>query len=98
MFSYAPPLAVGDSSYYVAKSRRTNSDGTVRTSPKNFLTSPGKKGTVAGVYFSPPQYLSESVDLGARPKAPPREIPKRREKPPSVHTSNFKPAGPVRES
>lgn len=57
MFSYAPPLAISDNSSERIIKRRLNEDRTVEIGPKNFVTSPSKKGGFGKALFSEPSYL-----------------------------------------
>ena len=57
MFSYAPPLSIGDNSSQRIVKRKLNEDKTVAIGPKNFVTSPSKKGGFGKALFSEPTYL-----------------------------------------
>ena len=57
MFSYAPPLCISDNSSERIIKRRLNEDRTVAIGPRNFHTSPSKKGGFGKALFSEPSYL-----------------------------------------
>lgn len=62
LFSHAPSLAISDNSYHIPKRRNLTEEGTVKTAPKNFNTSPGKKGTTNDTTFGRTAFLAESAD------------------------------------
>ena len=62
LFSAAPSIAISDNSYHIPVKKRLNEEGTVAIGPKNFNTSPGKKGKTNDVSFGRPAYLAESSE------------------------------------
>jgi hypothetical protein len=57
LFSYTGSLCIADNSLSRKVIPERDTDGRVATGPRNFYTSPGKKGTVKG-YFSAPMFHS----------------------------------------
>ena len=94
LFSFTGTLAVLPTSYERVVRARRNSDGAVVTEPRNFLTSPVKKGKNSDVLFSFPGYTS----IGDKYKDPtrPQLYEKiRAEKMIKSHDAPFKPSGPT---
>ncbi|MEE4248306.1 MAG: hypothetical protein V2I33_23195 [Kangiellaceae bacterium] len=52
LFSYTGTLAIGENSSTFRNIRGRDEYGKVATGPRNFYTSPGKRGTVHKAYFS----------------------------------------------
>ena len=94
LFSFTGTLAISPNSYDRIVRARRNSEGAVMTEPKNFLTSPSKRGKNNDTLFSFPGYAS----LGDRYKDPTSRFldeKTRAEKMAKNHEVRFKPPGHV---
>jgi hypothetical protein len=67
LFSYTGTLAISNKPYFSQSISHRDADGLVKTAPKNFFTSPVKKGKTSDVYFSPPKYSSDNYIETAKP-------------------------------
>jgi hypothetical protein len=88
MFSYAPPLAIGDDSLTHVTQRRKDKDGAVPTEMPNITTSPGKSGKFGRAFFNEGTYLSAETSAS--------KSPVRRESRSPIHDKAFTPAGKVK--
>lgn len=95
LFSFTGTLAISDDGAYHKTAHRKLPDGTVKIGPKNFLTSPTKKGKVPEAYFIKPEFLLG--DLYRDPVKPQLNEKERAEKMKKNHDVAFKPSGPVAE-
>ena len=89
LFSFAGTLAILPTSYEQSKSPRRDTDGKVKTSPRNIAASPTKTGKGPDAYFSIPGFLS----VGDKYQDPWKNSLKDRErakKMHSVHDAPFK--------
>lgn len=94
LFSFAGTLAILPTSYDKQLKSRRNSDGGIITEPRNFMTSPPRKGKNNDALFSPTSFLS----IGEKYKDPPKFYLNekiRSEKMRKSHDVVFKPGGPT---
>lgn len=94
LFSFAGTLAILPHSYDRKFKSRRNSDGGVITEPRNFMTSPPRKGKNNDALFSPTEFIS----IGEKYKDPPKfylNEKVRSEKMRKSHDVVFKPGGPT---
>ncbi|CAG9316428.1 unnamed protein product [Blepharisma stoltei] len=95
LFSFTGTLAISDDAGYYKTASKKLPDGTVKTGPKNFSTSPTRTGKGPDVYFSKPEFLNG--DLYRDPIKPQLNEKERAEKMKKSHDVPFRPAGPVEE-
>ena len=67
LFSYTGTLAISNKPYFSNSISHRDQDGLVKTGPRNFLTSPIKKGKTKEVFFSPPPYSSDHYTDPSKP-------------------------------
>ena len=68
LFSYTGTLAISSRPYFSSSKPHRDTDGKVITGPRNFLTSPTKKGKSPAVYFSAPEYIGDPLPSFAQSK------------------------------
>lgn len=94
LFSFTGTLAILPNSYEKVRRSRRNSEGGVITEPRNFSSSPAKKGKNPDALFSFPGFTS----IGDKYKDPPKAYLSekyRAEKMLKSHDVPFKPTGPI---
>jgi hypothetical protein len=92
LFSFAGTLAILPHPYEKKPNGRRNSDGSVITEPRNFMTSPTRKGKLSDALFSNYETMNEKY------RDPPRSYlndKQRAERMRKSHDVPFKPSGPT---
>ena len=95
LFSFTGTLAISDKVYENPTVARKNPDGTVMTSPRNFSTSPVKKGITADAFFSTPSYTNVG-DNYKGPSKPQLNEKLRAQRMRNAHPAPFRGSGPIK--
>lgn len=94
LFSYAGTLAISNKAYFSTPASHRDQDGLVKTGPRNFLTSPIKKGKTKDVFFSPPPYSSDHYTDPSKPYLKDKQ---NAEKMRANHQVSWRPGGRLHE-
>lgn len=94
LFSYTGTLAISNKPYFSNSLSHRDQDGLVKTGPRNFFTSPIKKGKTKEVYFSPPPYSSDNYHDPSKPYLKDKQNAEKMRK---NHQVSWKPGGHLAE-